>query len=193
MHFVKIFLITLLLCPAMVFAENPTPVKNSTVVMETTMGVVKIELFTQEAPRSVANFLQYVDESFYNGLIFHRVIPGFMAQGGGFEPKMKRRPPTHPPIMNEATNGLANRRGTLAMARTSDINSATSQFFINVADNSFLDHVKNNLNKYGYAVFGKVTSGMDVVDKIISAPTTSAGRMRDIPKEDIVILKMYRE
>ena len=129
---------------------------------KTTAGEFTVELFEKEAPESCANFLRYVDEGHYDGTLFHRVIPGFMIQGGGFASGLEQKE-THEPIRNEATNGLENLRGTLAMARTNDINSATAQFFINLVDNDFLNHSPGN---YGYAVFGRVTSGMEVVDAI---------------------------
>ncbi len=156
------------------------------IVFETSQGNFEVELFDKEAPVSAKNFQEYVDEGFFDGLIFHRVIPGFMIQGGGFEPGMKQKK-TKAPIKNEATNGLKNSRGTLSMARTNDINSATSQFFVNVADNKFLDHA--GPANYGYAVFGKVTSGMDVVDKIVAVKTTTRGHHADVPAADVVITK----
>ena len=161
-----------------VAAENkpetaPAPTteeKIPMILMKTSKGDIKIELFADKAPISVKNFLQYVDEKHYNGTIFHRVINGFMIQGGGFTASMAQKP-TKAPIKNEATNGLKNKRGTIAMARTSDINSATSQFFINVADNGFLDHQAPNPQGFGYCVFGKVVEGMDVVDQIKGVKT----------------------
>lgn len=170
--------------------QPPAPKK---VVMVTNLGKIRIELFDDKAPITTANFRRYVKESFYNGLIFHRVIPGFVIQGGGFEPGMKQRRPTHPPIKNEADNGLKNTRGTLSMARTSQVNSATSQFFINVANNSSLDHKGPAPGQFGYAVFGKVVEGMDVVDRIVAVPTTRVGYFSDVPKIDVVILKAYEE
>ncbi len=166
---------------------------HNNIVIETTKGIIKVELFADKAPVSAINFQRYVDEKFYDGLIFHRVIPGFMIQGGGFLPGMKQKKPGHKSIVNEANNGLKNKRGTLSMARTNDINSATCQFFINVKDNPFLDHQGNTMRGYGYAVFGRVISGMDVVDKIEKTPTTRAGRFSDVPREDIVITRMYVE
>ena len=167
------------------------PLKN--IVFETNLGSITIELFDDQAPKTTENFRNYVRESFYDGLIFHRVIPGFVVQAGGFEPAMKRRAPTHPAVVNEATNGLRNKRGTLSMARTSDVNSATSQFFINVADNASLDHRSKRPAEYGYAVFGKVVKGMDTVDKIVNIPTKTRGGFRDVPGKDIIILKAYEE
>ncbi len=166
-----------------------TGAANTTVVFSTSQGDIEIELFGDKAPISVSNFLAYVDSGFFSGTIFHRVIPGFMAQGGGFTEKMDQKP-TRPPIKNEASNGLKNDRGTLAMARTSDINSATSQFFINVKDNDFLNHGGRD---YGYAVFGRVSAGMDVVDKIVSVPTTSVGFYQNVPATPVVIKSAKRK
>ncbi|MFL6650552.1 MAG: peptidylprolyl isomerase [Sulfurifustaceae bacterium] len=164
---------------------------NPKVRMTTTLGTIDIELDAQKAPLSTANFLRYVDRGFYNGTIFHRVIPGFMIQGGGFEPGLKQKP-TDAPIKNEADNGLKNVTGTIAMARTSDPNSATAQFFINTVDNAFLDHREKTTQGWGYAVFGKVTQGLDVVNKIAAAPTKSAGPHRNVPVTDVVIQKVER-
>jgi cyclophilin family peptidyl-prolyl cis-trans isomerase len=161
----------------------------SQVRFETSHGPFTIELLSKEAPLTVENFLAYVDAGFFDGTIFHRVIPGFMIQGGGFTPDMRQKS-TNAPIKNEATNGLKNLRGTLSMARTSDINSATSQFFVNVADNDFLNH-KNAAN-YGYAVFGRVTDGMAVIDKIVGVPTGSRGPHQDVPMEAVVIQSAKR-
>jgi peptidyl-prolyl cis-trans isomerase A (cyclophilin A) len=173
--------------------EQPTmatnaPVSNVTVVMSTSQGDIDIELFADKAPISVSNFLAYVEAGFFDGTIFHRVIPGFMAQGGGFTEKMQQKP-TRAPIANEATNGLKNERGTLAMARTSDINSATAQFFINVKDNDFLNHGRD----FGYAVFGRVSAGMDVVDKIVGVPTTTVGPFQNVPATPVVIKSAKRK
>jgi cyclophilin family peptidyl-prolyl cis-trans isomerase len=166
---------------------GPKPV----VVMETSMGgPIKIELYEREAPTTVKNFLKYVDDKHYDGTIFHRVIPTFMIQGGGFEPGMKERP-TRPPIRNEAFNGLSNERGTLAMARTSDPDSASAQFFINVKDNKFLD-MSQARDGVGYCVFGKVIEGMDVVDKIKGVKTTKRGSFDDVPVEDVLIKSVRR-
>jgi len=156
---------------------------NPVVIMTTSKGDIKIELFKDKAPITVENFLSYVNDGFYNGTIFHRVIPNFMIQGGGFTPDFTQKP-TKPPIKNEAKNGLKNEKGTLAMARTQVVDSATSQFFINLVDNSFLD---NGVRDYGYAVFGKVTDGMDVVEKIAAVPTGNKGMYGDVPQEDVVI------
>jgi len=160
------------------------------VLMKTSQGDVKIELDEDKAPVTVANFLSYVDEGFFDGTIFHRVIRDFMIQGGGFEPGMKQKR-TKAAIKNESTNGLSNVRGTLAMARTSDPDSATAQFFINVKDNDFLDRA-NSRDRVGYCVFGKVVSGLDVVDKIRAASTTSRGGHADVPVDDVVITSVKR-
>lgn len=156
---------------------------NATVVLETSQGEIHIELFTDKAPLTVANFLKYVDDGFYAGTIFHRVIPDFMIQGGGFTPDMTQKP-AREPIKNEADNGLSNEPYTLAMARTSVVDSATAQFFINVADNVFLDHGSRD---FGYAVFGKVVKGADVVDRIAGASTGTRAGMRDVPTDTISI------
>jgi cyclophilin family peptidyl-prolyl cis-trans isomerase len=159
-------------------------------LFETTLGNFEVELFEKEAPISSENFLSYVDDGFFDGVLFHRVIPDFMIQGGGFEPGMKQKK-TKAPIKNEATNGLKNLRGTLAMARTNVVDSATAQFFINLKDNGFLDHAgKSN---FGYAVFGKVTSGMDVIDKIARVSTTNRAGHADVPAADVVITKASRK
>lgn len=151
-------------------------------------GVITLELDQAKAPKSVANFLEYVNKGHYNNTIFHRVIPGFMIQCGGFEPGMKQKP-SDKPIENEANNGLKNNHYTVAMARTSDPHSATAQFFINVADNAFLNHTAPTAQGWGYAVFGKVVAGMDVVDKIAAVKTGQSGFHGDVPKEDVVIEK----
>jgi cyclophilin family peptidyl-prolyl cis-trans isomerase len=156
---------------------------NPVVVMETSMGTIKIELFADKAPDTVKNFLQYTKDKHYDGVIFHRVIEGFMIQGGGFEPGMKQKE-TREPIKNESANGLSNLRGTIAMARTSDPDSATAQFFINVKDNKALDKSDDSA---GYCVFGKVTEGMDVVDKIKAVKTGAKMGHKDVPVDDVVI------
>lgn len=155
---------------------------------ETSQGAFTIEFFSKEAPLSVANFLRYVDDEFFDGTIFHRIVPGFVIQGGGLTPDFGQKK-TQPPIKNEATNGLRNTRGTLSMARTDDINSATSQFFVNLTDNDFLDHKPGN---YGYAVFGKVTEGMDVVDKIAKVKTGRRKGYTDAPMEDVTVTAARR-
>ena len=158
------------------------------VVLSTTHGDITIELFEKEAPITTANFLRYVDEGFFVDTVFHRVIPGFMVQGGGLTETLDTKK-THEPIKNEADNGLKNERGTLAMARTSQPHSATAQFFINVANNAFLDHGERD---FGYAVFGRVTDGMDVVDKIVGVKTASRGGHDDVPLEPITITAAKR-
>jgi peptidyl-prolyl cis-trans isomerase B (cyclophilin B) len=164
------------------------PTQNPVVLLKTNKGDIKIELNAEKAPISVKNFLQYVNEGHYDHTIFHRVIDGFMIQGGGFTADMKQKP-THAPIQNEADNGLLNKRGTIAMARTSDVNSASAQFFINVSDNSFLDFKGKNPRDYGYAVFGKVIEGMDTIDKIKNAKTGSKGPHENVPVEPIEIIE----
>lgn len=156
------------------------------VLMQTTLGNVVLELDRQNAPETVKNFLDYVGKGFYDGTIFHRVIDGFMVQGGGFEPGMKQKP-TGESVRNEADNGLKNTAYTIAMARTSDPHSATAQFFINVADNGFLNHTAPNPQGWGYCVFGKVVEGQDIVDKMKSVRTGSSGFHQDVPVEDVVI------
>jgi peptidyl-prolyl cis-trans isomerase B (cyclophilin B) len=156
------------------------------IIFNTNHGPISIELDSEKAPKSAENFLQYAKEGFYNGTIFHRVIDGFMIQGGGFEPGMSQKA-NHDPIDNEADNGLSNLTGTLAMARTAEPHSATSQFFINVSDNFFLNHRGKTAQGWGYAVFGKVVDGMDVVNKIKSCQTTSRAGHQDVPVDDIII------
>ncbi len=156
------------------------------IIFNTNHGPISIELNSEKAPKSAENFLQYAKEGFYNGTIFHRVIDGFMIQGGGFEPGMSQKA-NHDPIDNEADNGLSNLTGTLAMARTAEPHSATSQFFINVSDNFFLDHRGKTAQGWGYAVFGKVVDGMDVINKIKSCQTTSRAGHQDVPIDDIII------
>lgn len=194
-----VFLLAVMMIPTMLLSagcnrneevQGQTEIKeseakggNPVVIMTTSKGDIKIELFKDKAPVSVENFLSYVNDGFYNGTIFHRVIPNFMIQGGGFTPDFTQKP-VKPPIKNEAKNGLKNERGTLAMARTQVVDSATSQFFINLVDNSFLD---NGVRDYGYAVFAKVVDGMDVVDEIGSVQTGTKGMYGDVPQEDVVI------
>jgi cyclophilin family peptidyl-prolyl cis-trans isomerase len=156
------------------------------VALDTSKGKIVIELYPDKAPKSVANFLQYVKSGHYDGVIFHRVIPGFMIQGGGFTADMKQKP-TKPPIANEADNGLTNDRGTVAMARTSDPNSASAQFFINVVDNGFLNFKSKTPQGWGYTVFGKVVEGMDVADAIAAVKT----KAQDVPVEPITIKKAH--
>jgi peptidyl-prolyl cis-trans isomerase A (cyclophilin A) len=155
---------------------------------ETTLGNFTVELFDDEAPVSVENFVKYVDEGFFDGTVFHRIVPGFVIQGGGFTEDMSQKE-NHPPIKNEADNGVKNARGTLSMARTNDINSATSQFFVNLKDNDFLDHSRGN---FGYAVFGKVTEGMDVIDKIAAVKTGRKRGFEDVPLDAVVMTSVRR-
>ena len=156
------------------------------VIMRTTFGEIKLELDAERAPKTVANFLMYAREGFYDGTIFHRVIDNFMIQGGGFDTNMQQKP-TSEPIENEADNGLKNDTGTIAMARTMEPHSATAQFFINVKDNDFLNHSGKTMQGWGYAVFGKVVDGQDVLDKIRAVPTTSRGGHQDVPEDPVII------
>ncbi len=156
------------------------------VIIRTTFGNITLELDAEKAPKTVANFLQYAQDGFYDGTIFHRVIDNFMIQGGGFEPNMDQKP-CGEPVENEADNGLKNDHGTVAMARTMDPHSATAQFFINVKDNDFLNHSGKNMQGWGYTVFGKVTEGHDVLDKIRVLTTTTKAGMQDVPEEDVII------
>ena len=177
-------------------AEEPAPMveqakETDMVIIKTTLGDIKLKLAADKAPLTVANFLAYADAGHYNGTIFHRVIDGFMIQGGGFDAKMSQKP-TRAPIKNEAANGLQNKRGTIAMARTAVVDSATSQFFINVKDNGFLDFRAPNPQGFGYCVFGEVVEGMDVVDKIKGARTGVQAGMSDVPVETIEIVSVTR-
>jgi peptidyl-prolyl cis-trans isomerase B (cyclophilin B) len=156
------------------------------VTLETSMGSIRIALDAERAPETVANFLQYVRDGHFDNTVFHRVIDGFMIQGGGFAPGMSQKP-TRAPVRNEAANGLRNEKYTLAMARTSDPHSATAQFFINVADNAFLDHKAPSGDAWGYCVFGRVVDGTDVVDRIRAVKTGTRGFHRDVPVDDVVI------
>jgi cyclophilin family peptidyl-prolyl cis-trans isomerase len=180
-----LFLFTAAGLPAM--AKGPAD--NPRVRMTTSLGVVELELDAQRAPGTVRNFMNYVESGFYNGMIFHRVIPGFMIQGGGFAPGMREKT-TGVPVKNEANNGLKNLAGTIAMARTSDPQSAAAQFFINTADNPSLDHRDKTDRGWGYAVFGKVTKGMDVVKKIESVSTRTVGSFQNVPVKDVIIQKV---
>jgi len=175
-------------------SEDPpmTETSNPVVIIETTKGVIEVELWPDESPLTVANFLQYVDAGHYDGLIFHRVMSGFMIQGGGFTPGMNQKaaPQT---VENEARADVPNERGTLAMARTSDPHSASAQFFINHADNSFLNHSDKSPQGWGYCVFGKVLTGMDVVDAIAAVQTASAGMHDDVPTQPITIVQIRRK
>jgi peptidyl-prolyl cis-trans isomerase B (cyclophilin B) len=179
----------LLLSTTLSFATEKTMSNTHTKVKLTTnLGDIIIQLEDEKAPLSAANFITYVKQGFYNGTIFHRVIPGFMAQGGGFDTSFSQKA-TNAPIKNEADNGLKNKRGTLAMARTNDPNSATAQFFINYKDNSFLDYTSPTPSGWGYAVFGEVTEGLNVVDEFAKQATGNRGGHQDVPKTDIVIEK----
>lgn len=180
-----------MLCAAPCAAQDKAAAKNPVVVMETSLGTIKIELYEDKAPITVKNFLKYADDKFYDGTIYHRVIPTFMIQGGGFKPGMKKKE-TRATIKNESANGLSNKKGTIAMARTRVPDSASSQFFINVKDNTFLDKA-NAGDGVGYCVFGKVIAGMDIVDKIKAVRTGNAGVFQNVPKDDVVIKSVRRE
>ena len=181
----------IVLMSVMLVASAAMAGENPKVALETSKGKIVLELSADKAPQTVKNFLAYVDAGFYNGTVFHRVIPGFMIQGGGFTPDMKKKP-TRPPIRNEADNGLRNERGTIAMARTPDPNSATAQFFINSVNNDFLNHRGKSPQGWGYAVFGRVAQGLPVVDAISGVKTGTRGRFRDVPNDPIVIIKATR-
>ncbi len=195
-HFNNALLIVLIMCSVFILhgfslaagPEQKPQAANPVVVMKTSEGVIKIELWPDKAPETVKNFLTYVDEGFYDGTIFHRVIGNFMIQGGGFTPDMKQKS-THAPVKNEAAAEVKNDRGTIAMARTMVVDSATAQFFINVVDNAFLNHKDGSPSGFGYAVFGKVIDGMDVVDKIKSVKTAS----QDVPVTPVIIESVKRE
>lgn len=167
-------------------------IHHPSVIIRTTEGDIDVELFPESAPFTVQNFLAYVDEKFYDQTIFHRVIEGFMIQGGGFTADMQKKL-THDPIRNEADNKVANERGTIAMARTSDVHSASSQFFINTKDNSFLNYRNPTPNGFGYCAFGKVTSGMDVVEKIQKVKTITRQKQENVPAQPITILEIRRK
>ena len=171
--------------------ENQPAEETDMVVIKTSLGDITVKLAADKAPLTVANFLSYVEDGHYNGTIFHRVIDGFMIQGGGFDANMRQKP-TKAPIQNEAANGLANKRGTLAMARTMVVDSATSQFFINVKDNAFLDFQAPTPQGFGYCVFGEVVEGMDVVDRIKSVRTGVQAGMSDVPLETVEILSVSK-
>ena len=181
----------LLLLPFLAAVTASAQSANPSVVVKTSMGSFTIELFQDKAPETVKNFLLYVDEGFYTGTIFHRVIDGFMVQGGGLDEKMTKKQ-TRKPIVNEAGNKLKNTVGTVAMARTGEPNSATAQFFVNVKDNAFLDYRDSSADGIGYCVFGKVTAGMDVVEKIKAVPTGVKNGMRDVPLTPVVIESVTR-
>ncbi len=178
-------IVAFLLLPLVAWGQaNPPRVR-----LQTNHGVVVLELYPEKAPKTVANFLAYVQSGFYDGTIFHRVVPGFVVQGGGFDASFRQKP-TKPPVENEATNGLSNLRGTVAMARTAEVHSATSQFFINLKDNTFLDHRDTTPRGYGYCVFGRVVEGMDVVDAIAAIPTGPGGPFpAEVPHKPVVIVK----
>ncbi len=182
-HMIAIAVLTSLLSVPVGAADG-----DPQIVLETSKGKIVVELHPDKAPKTVENFLGYVQSGFYNGTLFHRVIPGFMIQGGGFNADMKKKE-TRPPITNEADNGLKNLRGTLSMARTSDPDSATAQFFLNVADNANLDHTAKTSRGWGYAVFATVLEGMEVADAIVAVKTTSHGGMRDVPASPVTIDK----
>ncbi|SFP81284.1 peptidyl-prolyl cis-trans isomerase A (cyclophilin A)/peptidyl-prolyl cis-trans isomerase B (cyclophilin B) [Nitrosomonas cryotolerans] len=186
MHFFRLFVLFLfMLSSALVYAANSPHIK-----IQTNMGSITLELYPDEAPKTVENFLRYVEDGFYQNTLFHRVIPRFMIQGGGFDKTLNQKP-TRQPIENEASNGLKNQIGTIAMARTSDPHSATAQFFINVANNTFLDYTAPSHRGYGYTVFGKVISGMEIVNKIASTSTGARGSFSsDVPKDSIIIEKI---
>lgn len=181
-------LFTLIFITLVSFTTQAENTMNPKVKLSTSMGDIVLELDAEKAPLTTENFLNYVENGHYDGLIFHRIIPGFMVQGGGMEPGMKERPNLSP-IENEADNGLKNDKGTIAMARTNDPHSATSQFFINLVNNDFLNHTGKDVRGWGYAVFGKVVEGTDVVEAMGSVETGTAGFHQDVPKEDVVITK----
>jgi cyclophilin family peptidyl-prolyl cis-trans isomerase len=189
----KVFMISIMMVLMVSLAAGAAdkPGDNPKVVLDTTKGKIVIELYLQNAPETVVNFLSYVDAKFYDGTIFHRVIPNFMIQGGGFTADMQRKP-GKAPIKNEADKGLKNERGTIAMARTGDPHSATAQFFINTVDNDFLNHKNKTQQGWGYAAFGKVIEGMDVVDAISAVKTTRYQQFRDVPAEPVVIKSVSR-
>jgi len=173
------------------FGTSEASAANPKVLLKTSKGDITLELFADKAPVSVKNFLDYVDAQFYDGLIFHRVIKGFMIQGGGLTPDMSTRT-AKAQIKNEAGNGLKNDRGTLAMARSGEVNSATCQFFINHVNNDFLNHRDDTPEGFGYCVFGKVTAGLDVVDAIATTPTMTVHGMKDVPREAVAIISIRR-
>ena len=178
----SLVLICSLLFAPVALADNPK------VELKTSMGNIVLELYPDNAPKTVENFLQYVKDGFYDGTVFHRVIPGFMIQGGGFTPNLQQKP-TRPAIRNEAGNGLRNAVGTVAMARTADPHSATAQFFINVTENDFLEFKSADDKGYGYTVFARVTTGMDVVAKITQVPTATVGPHQNVPRQPVIIEK----
>lgn len=175
----------------MVLMSGQAQKPNPRVLINTSIGDIVVELYPDKAPLTVKNFLSYVDEQFYDGTIFHRVIKGFMIQAGGIDPEYRQKP-FKPAIRNEAANGLSNKRGTIAMGRTMEIHSITSHFFINHVDNPALDHRDDTPQGYGYPVFGKVTAGMEVVDAIASVKTMTRGNMADVPREQVIIHSIRR-
>ncbi len=172
--------------------DSGDKMSNPKIKLETSKGMMTIELDAEKAPKSAANFVEYVKDGFYDGLIFHRVIPNFMVQGGGMNPDMSQKA-NKAPVENEANNGVKNDRGTLAMARTNDPHSATSQFFINLKDNDFLNHTSESPAGWGYTVFGKVTEGLDVIDEIAKVQTGNVGGHGDVPVEAVTIIKATLE
>lgn len=181
MHIIRLLTALSFLFSAAIYAANPQ------VEIKTNFGNIVLELYPDKAPKTVENFLSYVKDGYYSGTVFHRVIPGFMIQGGGFDRTLKQKP-ARQPIENEATNGLRNEVGTVAMARTPDPHSASTQFFINVGNNAFLNHTARTSQGYGYTVFGKVVKGIEIVNRIATAPTGLAGPFpSDVPKVDVVI------
>jgi len=187
-YLITLIVLTITFTGATVMTAESAP----RVRLETNLGDITIELDPAKAPETVANFLAYVDEGFYNGLIFHRVIPNFMVQGGGMNQDLIEKKKQRDPIKNEAANGLKNLTGTIAMARTAMPHSATAQFFINVADNAFLDHTAPEGQGWGYAVFGRVTEGMETVEKIAAVPTGRRGMHSDVPRQAVVIKSAQR-
>jgi peptidyl-prolyl cis-trans isomerase B (cyclophilin B) len=186
-----VFALAAVNCWAAETGKEPQKVENPVVLMKTSLGDMKIELWADKAPETVRNFLGYVDDKFYDGTIFHRVIPNFMIQGGGFTPDMNQKP-TKGKIKNEASPALKNVRGTLAMARLPGPHTATAQFFINVVNNDFLDQKDKTDRGFGYCVFGKVTEGLDVLDKIKAVPTKTVGGFDDVPVKPVVIQSITR-
>ena len=193
MRILIIFLCLLTINGAYAEAGKAQP-DDAIVTIGTSLGDFRVKLLPAQAPQTVANFIEYVNASYYNGTVFHRVIPGFMIQGGGFDTDFQRKS-TRPPLQNEANNGLRNRRGTLAMARTSDPHSASSQFFVNLVNNGFLDFQSESARGWGYAVFGEVIAGMDIVDDIAATPTGNRNGMPNVPLEPIVIedISLHRD
>ena len=186
-----VVVLMMFVCAWFAHAADLPAAANPVVVIKTSLGVVKVELWPDKAPITVKNFLAYTDEKFFDATIFHRVIPNFMIQGGGFTADMKQKK-THDPIKNEARADVGNARGTIAMARTGVVDSATAQFFINTVDNAFLNHRDETPQGFGYCVFGKVIEGMDVVDKIRNVPTGAANGMQDVPTKPVVIESITR-